>query len=94
MSKPDHTKELADALKVFVALADEHDGFGELGLADAIDGEGVAYPSQHLVDLIERARIAIRNAEASEATSTGGLTDEPAFGIDALMQQVQKRGVS
>lgn len=30
----------------------------------------------------------------SEAQHAGGLTDEPAFGTDALMQQVQKRGES
>lgn len=41
------------------------------------------------------ARKTLALAEAStETPQTGGLTDEPAFGTDAIMEQLQKRGES
>jgi hypothetical protein len=66
--------KLVDALKAIIACDDDHEVFDTFGLADSTDNNGKPYPSQHLADVLAKARTALSEAAVVEDTGEGRAT--------------------
>jgi hypothetical protein len=65
---------LVEALKAIIACDDDHEVFDTFGLADSTDNNGNPYPSQHLADVLAKARTALSEAAVVEDTGEGRAT--------------------